>query len=106
LKANKFCQSCGKAVNENAEACISCGVQLVSPQVASDKSDKDWTTTLLLCIFLGAFGGHRFYTGHTLLAIVMLLTLGCSGIWTLIDLIIIIMGNFRDSQGRLVTNAR
>ena len=26
-------------------------------------SDKKWSTTLLLCIFTGFFGGHRFYTG-------------------------------------------
>jgi len=26
---------------------------------------KDWLTTLLLCLFTGTIGGHRFYTGHT-----------------------------------------
>ena len=27
------------------------------------KSDKDWLVTLLLCLFLGGLGVHRFYTG-------------------------------------------
>lgn len=27
------------------------------------KSEKDWLVTLLLALFLGNFGAHRFYTG-------------------------------------------
>ena len=61
---------------------------------------KDWLTTLLLCIFLGAFGGHRFYVGKTGSAVGQLLTLGGCGIWALIDLIQIITGNFRDANGQ------
>jgi len=60
---------------------------------------KDWLTTLLLCIFLGGLGVHRFYTGHTVIGIVQLLTLGGCGIWSLVDLIMIAIGNFKDAQG-------
>ena len=29
------------------------------------QSDKEWLTTLLLCLFLGGLGVHRFYTGKS-----------------------------------------
>ncbi len=61
---------------------------------------KDWLTTLLLALFVGAFGGHRFYTGHTVPGVIQLLTLGGCGIWALIDIIQIITGNYKDSNGR------
>ncbi len=61
---------------------------------------KDWLTALLLCIFLGGFGAHRFYTGHTGTAVVQLLTLGGCVVWAIIDLVNIITGNFRDANGQ------
>lgn len=60
---------------------------------------KDWLVTLLLCIFTGYLGVHRFYTGHIVIGVVQLLTFGGCGIWTLIDLIFIITGSYRDSNG-------
>lgn len=61
---------------------------------------KQWLTALLLCLFLGALGGHRFYTGHTGIGIVQLLTLGGCGIWALIDLVMIATGSFTDANGQ------
>ena len=61
---------------------------------------KDWLTTLLLAIFVGGFGVHRFYTGHTGIGIAQLLTLGGCGIWTIIDIIQIATGSFKDAQGQ------
>jgi TM2 domain-containing membrane protein YozV len=63
-------------------------------------AQKDWLTTLLLCLFVGGFGVHRFYTGHTGIGVVQLLTLGGCGIWALIDLIKIITGSFKDANGQ------
>ena len=56
------------------------------------KSEKDWLTTLLLCIFLGGLGVHRFYAGKIGTGILQLITVGGCGIWTLVDLIMIITG--------------
>lgn len=68
------------------------------------KSEKDWLTTLLLCIFLGGIGVHRFYAGKIGTGILQLLTAGGCGIWTLIDLITIITGKFTDKDGNPIKN--
>ena len=66
------------------------------------QSDKDWLVTLLLSIFLGSLGIHRFYVGKIGTGILQLLTLGGCGIWTVIDLIMIITGNFKDANGNVI----
>ena len=65
-------------------------------------SEKNWVVTLLLCVFLGSLGAHRFFVGKVGTGILMLVTCGGLGIWCLIDLIIIIMGNFKDKEGNLI----
>lgn len=60
---------------------------------------KDWLTALLLSFFVGVFGVHRFYTGHTGIGIAQLLTFGGCGIWALVDFILILTDSYRDSNG-------
>ena len=62
-------------------------------------SEKSFVATLILAILLGGFGVHRLYVGKIGTGIVMILTLGGLGIWTLIDVIMIAVGNFKDSNG-------
>jgi TM2 domain-containing membrane protein YozV len=66
------------------------------------QSPKSKTATLILCWFLGCLGGHRFYAGRIVTGIIMLLTLGGLGIWTLIDFINAAGGKLRDGEGKLI----
>lgn len=65
---------------------------------------KDWLITLLLCIFVGSLGVHRFYVGKIGTGVLMLLTFGGCGIWTIIDLIMIIVGKFQDNEGNVIVS--
>ena len=67
-------------------------------------SERSWLAALLLCIFFGVFGAHRFYVGKIGTAILMLLTLSGFGIWTVVDLIIIICQDFKDKDGKVLKN--
>jgi len=65
-------------------------------------SDKKRLPALLLCLFLGFLGVHRFYVGKIGTGIVWLLTGGVLGIGWLIDFILIIVGSFTDKAGQKV----
>ncbi|GAB1416252.1 TM2 domain-containing protein [Paludibacter sp.] len=103
----KFCPECGEKINIKAEICPKCGVRqpyLYSSNDEQKKDDNKWLITLLLCWFLGVFGIHRFYTGHTVIGVVQLLTLGGCGIWALVDFIMIIVGSYKDADGNPIKN--
>jgi hypothetical protein len=98
---DKYCHNCKAETNASSTICMKCGVSLKKENPQTGEG-KDWLTTLLLCFFLGFIGVHRFYTGHTAIGVVQILTLGGCGIWTLVDFIIIIVGNFKDAKGNLL----
>lgn len=58
-------------------------------QTEMDKRKKSGATAWILWLFLGGFGGHRYFLGKTGTAIAMTLTLGCLGIWTIVDLFLL-----------------
>lgn len=59
-------------------------------------SKKNKMVALLLCIFLGPFGVHRFYVGKIGTGLLYLFTGGLLGIGWIIDLILIAIGSFKD----------
>ena len=59
---------------------------------------KSKLTAILLCFFLGSLGIHRFYLGYTLIGVIQLLT-GEFIIWAIVDLIMLIIGLLKDSEG-------
>jgi len=73
-----------------------------APQPQVELSEKGFVPTLLLCFFLGVLGVHRFYVGKIGTGILMVLTLGGLGIWSLIDFIMIAVGSFKDKDGRVI----
>lgn len=101
----KYCQKCGAEMVDEAVICVKCGCSQTGDNTHSSNgslSDKDWLTTFLLCWFLGVLGIHRFYVGKTGSAIAQILTLGGLGIWVLVDWIVILCGNFKDKDGKVI----
>mgnify|MGYP004551932175 CR=1 FL=1 len=104
-----YCPHCGAPVQPDSSFCPNCGKPLQSQpeadqyynnyQTYKEREDR-WLITLILCIVLGGLGIHRFYTGNTTTGIIMLLTLGGCGIWTLIDIIMIACNTYVDGNGQ------
>ena len=73
------------------------------PNNHSKELNERWLICLILSIFVGTLGIHRFFVGKIGTAILMVLTIGGFGIWQLIDIIIIVCGNFKDKEGNTIT---
>ncbi len=63
--------------------------ELLILQSELDKKGKSKTPAWLLWLFTGGIGGHRYYMGDIGYAVLMTLTLGGLGLWTLIDAFLI-----------------
>lgn len=62
-------------------------VQVIVNNVVGSGTPKDKTVALLLCIFLGMYGAHRFYEGRIGTAILWMFTFGLFGLGWLYDVI-------------------
>ena len=127
----KFCKHCGQLIDKDCIICPKCGKQVEElkgnePNIVINNtsnsssnavayavnngnngiSPKSRLITLLLCLFLGMFGAHRFYTGKIISGIIMipLMFIYIGEIWLLIDFICIIIGAFKDKNGLRVVN--
>ncbi|MBR1943111.1 TM2 domain-containing protein, partial [bacterium] len=79
-------------------------------QNQAEQKEKSYIITLLLCLFFGCFGLHRFYTGYNKIGIMqLLLTISiigvlASGMWALIDLILIIFNKYKTYNKETLVN--
>ena len=67
------------------------------------RSSRSRFVALLLCLFLGIFGVHKFYLGKHGMGILYLFTYGLFSVGWMIDLLILIFGNPKDKEGYRVT---
>lgn len=105
----KYCQHCGSLIDEDCVVCPKCGKQVgqlkaEQPQIVINNSNnneninqnmnagwyarpKNKVVALLLCIFLGYLGAHKFYEEKPGMGVLYFFTLGLFGIGWLIDII-------------------
>lgn len=112
--AKKFCQHCGEQIDKDCVICPKCGKQVqelgqsnvvINNSASSSSSASSASTAysantryrtavaknkwvaLMLCIFLGWMGAHKFYEGKTGMGILYLFTGGLFCIGWIIDII-------------------
>lgn len=73
-------------------------------------SKKSRAVAAILAFLIGMLGVHRFYVGKPISGVAMiLLTISfyltwVSVIWVVIDFILILVGKFKDKEGKLIFN--
>ena len=102
----RFCPKCGHELLAIGDYCSQCGLPIPPDERLYDEPDassRSRMVALMLCIFLGYFGVHRFYAGKIVTGVIWMVTGGLFGIGYIIDIIVIATGNFTDIDGnRLV----
>lgn len=69
-------------------------------------SPQSYAATLLLAIFAGFLGAHRFYVGKAGTGILYLFTFGFFGFGWVLDIFMVASGSFTDKAGRFVKPGR
>ena len=70
----------------------------------SFESPRSRVFALLLCVFFGFFGLHKFYVGRRFSAFMMFISLGYFGIGVIFDALLILFGIFRDGKKQCVSS--
>ncbi len=110
-----FCKKCGKEVADGTKFCPNCGENLENTTVVFQNNSENYYgprssysrgLALLLSLIgcIGIAGIHRIYVGKIGTGILWILTGGCFGIGTLIDVIMIVVGSFKDADGNPLVN--
>lgn len=112
-EATGTCTECGNFICSDCEVtvdgkkvckkCVEKGL-VQKNNKAANSGEKSWVVALLLCIFGGGLGLHRFYAGKIGTGVLMLLTAGGCGIWAIIDLVLICCKKFTDNDGNVIEN--
>ncbi len=89
----------GSKLNLKEKIGLKIATKQMKKEANAEGGGKSQLVALLLALFLGVLGIHRFYLGYTTIGIIQLLTLGGLGIWALIDLIRIIIGDLKPKTG-------
>ncbi len=109
-----YCPDCGTAMAPDDRFCGSCRwdaerpTEHAKPQPPSSPrnlgppSNKSRLTALLLCVFAGFVGVHRFYAGRIGSGILWLLSFGVFGVGWIYDLVMIATGEFVDDEGKRI----
>jgi len=66
------------------------------------RSDRYYGVTVVLVVLFGYIGAHRFYAGRNITAVVQAITLGGFGVWWVIDILVVSLGQFRDVSDRYI----
>lgn len=112
----KACPVCRSLMFEPAFVCPDCKADFsqfppeidpqpeIEEQVSTEAQTLNprWILTLLLALFGGVLGIHRFYSGKIGTGFLYLCTFGLAGFGVLIDLAKIVSGNFRLKDGQLL----
>jgi restriction system protein len=67
-----------------------------------ERSSRNYIAAVILVVFLGFFGAHRFYAGRWPTGLLQAATLGGFGVWWVIDIFIVATGSLKDDTGRRI----
>lgn len=116
-----FCCKCGSEIPAGMQFCGKCGTKAgeipaevnntnVLNDFADEYSEKSGIKTAILAMLFGPLGIHDFYTGNVTRGVIKLILtffgiFVASSIWTLIDIIRLALGSYKDGDGYTVEPA-